>query len=1614
MTRGRRKSRDILGRFSALSMAAVVLLSAFSTVMSSAISASAASSTISSGTSLHIGVTSDAASDWSGELQVRFLDESGNALGSAQTVTSLPADVRVPSEADGAYQVQIDKIDPASQSVLNEINSIQLGANQDLLLFDNSTERWSNVGIYTWRSSTENHAWPGVSVTTRLTSDSAIYYAIVDRSRYDWAIFNNYRTSGTSQTGNLSLPGTGGSRLYVSRDGTSFTMGEYVPSSQRVTAYFSERETVSGTDKNSLYLTSATTAQWSKYDGTENTYQVYFKPNRNWTGGTVTYDEDDPATSAITLQYYTDTEGNVYNGTDNSPQIFQANVPAGVALTFHENATGGQTVSARPYTAGASENTYVASKMQWDTLANAMTTESDRVHWTVGTNNFDSATASTGGTSVVGVSATYFDYLSNNEMTSGWLRNLNDGAFTDDDNNYYRRQFSNFNNAINSLALSDTNWRYPLYFGDDYNAGFYINGYYNSLSSSRTGGINQAYFQAVNNSNFLNYQYQEGYNNRSVLGLVQNTLNGGNLMVTSNTKAPWFDNDFLYPVSEGGEETIDPNALFLDFSDYTTLSDASAWFAAYFYDNSNSSKNTWVAMTQVTGESYVYTCQRPNDPDYDTVIFCRMNPAYSTTSWDHRWNQTANLTLSSTSNSFKVSGYGSGNPALINGSWTTYSSGSSSTEYAKIIQSEFPFVTSTDSNGVTTYSFDSTNAKDNVYFNYTTDSSGNYVPTSINYAAGSSYGGSYAGIDNKFTDNGKGIFPFTNTSNQRTRDYGFGIKMEIEFTLPENGVYTSTGGAPTSNEVWIQTGVSWLQVGDGSTWCGVQLEDSLPKKTGSDGKEYYVITQEWLNNYTGYSGNKNYFAFNPSGSGSFPSYPFSANWGHAIDNSGQDVTSTLSYENSEPAIFEYSGDDDLWVFVDGQLVLDLGGAHTPTTGRINFGAGTNTVTSTADNVSLEVNGEPNGTTDTRRNGSSVEKTFTINNTDPTRKHTLTVFYMERGTNDSNLKVSFSVQPTTHDLTIGTRVTTPNINTGLTTAVNQILNNTEFTYAVTQQGSAFADKSYAITRADDTTTSGTTSTTGSFTQYRNWSAYFNQSLAYNDAITVTQSDTSPFTFTTSWTAMDNKTYQQFEGAAGSGNTTEAAYSMVNMGDDGDSSTTGDPSLGSSVTNIFYNELQVGNLSLSKLLYQENSEELSEASVPFDFTVLIDLNGGNNYQAYNLQYRVGDETTTHTATNGHITLYPNDTVTFINIPVGATYQITEQSKDGYKIKSITGADSNSGYVATGEIAASGTTYAVTYGNEESSVSADLQAQKTLDGNLYSGSDFEFVAELLHRNNSDGTQTTTADLAADGISYGTDFKSTISTVATDGYVTFEEFNIIASTDNVGDYVFKITESPTASDSLYQYDSNEYYAVITVTSGAIDTPKYYSDENLTTEITTATGAAAPPTFNNTTKGIDVEFIKYDDNGTTPLSNVEFKIYTDSDCTNQYTTNAVGDPIGTNGTVTSGTDGKVLFEKLAYSTTTVTNYYIQETKTISGHQLLAYPIVVTIGTDGNYTLSYNGTTLTKPEGGSFSITNNALPDLPLAGGSGVVPIVVTGVGLVLLSGAGYIIYRRRRVGAYK
>lgn len=115
--------------------------------------------------------------------------------------------------------------------------------------------------------------------------------------------------------------------------------------------------------------------------------------------------------------------------------------------------------------------------------------------------------------------------------------------------------------------------------------------------------------------------------------------------------------------------------------------------------------------------------------------------------------------------------------------------------------------------------------------------------------------------------------------------------------------------------------------------------------------------------------------------------------------------------------FFFSGDDDVWVFIDGQLALDVGGAHGKVSGLLEFGEtsdGKNSVTAYVSKV------KKGGTSNSDQNGSSVKTvtyngepiSFSAKNTnleplDKGKKHTLTMYYMERGMWESNMAVAFN-------------------------------------------------------------------------------------------------------------------------------------------------------------------------------------------------------------------------------------------------------------------------------------------------------------------------------------------------------------------------------------------------------------------------------------------------------------------------------------------------------------------------------------------------------------------------------------------------------------------------------
>lgn len=107
--------------------------------------------------------------------------------------------------------------------------------------------------------------------------------------------------------------------------------------------------------------------------------------------------------------------------------------------------------------------------------------------------------------------------------------------------------------------------------------------------------------------------------------------------------------------------------------------------------------------------------------------------------------------------------------------------------------------------------------------------------------------------------------------------------------------------------------------------------------------------------------------------------------------------------NGNKMVFEFSGDDDVWVYIDGVLVLDIGGIHNAASGSINFADGTATVGTETKNLrSLFENANKAGDF---VDGKNRFADYTM--------HTINFYYLERGAGDSNCKLKFNL-PTVPD------------------------------------------------------------------------------------------------------------------------------------------------------------------------------------------------------------------------------------------------------------------------------------------------------------------------------------------------------------------------------------------------------------------------------------------------------------------------------------------------------------------------------------------------------------------------------------------------------------------------
>ena len=111
--------------------------------------------------------------------------------------------------------------------------------------------------------------------------------------------------------------------------------------------------------------------------------------------------------------------------------------------------------------------------------------------------------------------------------------------------------------------------------------------------------------------------------------------------------------------------------------------------------------------------------------------------------------------------------------------------------------------------------------------------------------------------------------------------------------------------------------------------------------------------------------------------------------------------------NNHDLVFNFSGDDDLWVYIDDVLVLDIGGVHNPVGGSINFRTGAVSVDS-----AYQVNSVINDSQKGPAANTTIEQAFAAAgktwNNEPYADHTIKVFYVERGGCYSNCRMEFNL------------------------------------------------------------------------------------------------------------------------------------------------------------------------------------------------------------------------------------------------------------------------------------------------------------------------------------------------------------------------------------------------------------------------------------------------------------------------------------------------------------------------------------------------------------------------------------------------------------------------------
>lgn len=941
---------------------------------------------------------------------------------------------------------------------------------------------------------------------------------------------------------------------------------------------------------------------------------------------------------------------------------------------------------------------------------------------------------------------------------------------------------------------------------------------------------------------------------------------------------------------------------------------------------------------------------------------------------------------------------------------------------ANVYKSSFPFRATTDSDGVTTYEFTSKNATDNIYFTWN-----GLTPTKINYGAGEQFGvhdelSKFAG-----GQDGYGVFPFNNTQNTSAGkgtncnlNYGFGVRLDIDFRVPKDGMLADN--KPVTFDFTGDDDL-WVYIGEDPTGANAELALDL----GGDHKEA--------------SGSINFNTMKATADDVFADYSPSSSSTKATVPDGEFWVKTGDYASfclnvwQDPSVAKYNVDG---YFVDPYETSDgfykFKKADLGKNTEVNFCKWKNIGTGGTLKANLKLsdlygkmwNGD--GTPYTgdavlhHTNLGTVTKTINGGNKlDPNKTYHMVVFYMERGEAESNFSVKFTMTPANNDLKVTKALDTGDVVSEIS---DDLKANETFDYTIKENGNDTSGKSYKLTKSDENISSETLSNSG-FTLKDDYMADFDNSFKTGNEMKVNESTkSSKLTYTTNWELVNNRVGSTID----SGSTTNSEFKLV---DDKDDSAYAQLQLN------YTNSIVTAPLEISKDVVGEDGKTDYDTDQQFTFAIALDFDGDGStydYKTYPLEYQLKEKnasgysnTAYRTSKDGSFTIKKGESIKLLNIPVGATYKITEKNVIGYVPYKVGNQDFNGTFVGTLAEAEN----ALNFINKVNPTNIAISVNKTLDGQAYSGSKFVYTLTGL-----ESMDTTKPD--ADGKPIKTNSAKTISTNLEtpdkNGKVEFKNLKLVTA----GVYRFKITEALAEGENAFDYkmDTNTWLAEIELLeSGEVTAAKYIKVKS--SDIEDKTDAELAGYFNDPTsvKENEALFANETTHGSATVnkknqtggnvSDTEFAvmkvseegIFTADDINTiikdaTMKTHMASKKTDSNGqavfdNLTIFKDGQGEFTKTNGNVvwTDSSDNYITGTSTYQTYCLFEYK--PSEGYTPNYTLSY----FTLPVEGNYDVTYNYVDGaitMPSASGDGMNGYVVLGLsvaGLAVTMFTGYAIY---------